>query len=84
MTLRDNYTEFPRYLLALLRRPCTATASLEPRNWEDLAWTPTDLLFCRDQPPHELATLDNINRLGFRLLLLTISGAGNLALEILW
>lgn len=27
MTLRDNYTEFPRYLLALLRRPCTATAS---------------------------------------------------------
>jgi hypothetical protein len=72
---------FPRYLVALLR---PALAPPQPRT-EKLGRSrldPTDLLFCRDQPPHELGTLDNINRLGFRRLLLTISG--NLALEILW
>jgi hypothetical protein len=82
MTLRDNYTEFPRYLVPLLRRPCTATALARTEKLGRSRLDPTDLLFCRDQPPHELATLDNINRLGSRRLLLTISG--NLALEVLW
>lgn len=82
MTLRDNYTEFPRYLVSLLRRPCTATALARTEKLGRSRLDPTDLLFCRDQPPHELATLDNLNRLGSRLLLLTISG--NLTLEILW